>query len=49
MNQEELLFFIEQKLNERKSFYAAATITLVTGNLSENSFGEVLAKVQPAS
>ena len=49
MNEEELLSFIEQKLNERKSFYAAATVTLFTGNLSENSFGGVLEKVQPAS
>ena len=49
MNEEELLSFIEQKLNERKSFYAAATVTLFTGNLSENSFAGVLEKVQPAS
>jgi shikimate kinase len=48
MNEEELLFFIEQKLNERAPFYAAATVTLSTGNLSENSFGEVLAIVQSA-
>lgn len=49
MNETELLIFIEQKLKERSSFYEAASITLFTKNLSENSFWEILSKAQSAS
>lgn len=49
MNEGELLSFIEQKLQERAPFYAAAKFTLSTLNLSDNSFGEVLAFAQTAS
>jgi shikimate kinase len=49
MNETELMVFIEQKLNERAPFYAAATVTLSTRTLSENSFGKVLAMVQSGS
>lgn len=37
LNEAELLFFIEQKLQERVSFYAAAKITVKANDLSINS------------
>ena len=49
MNQAELFFFIEQKLNERLPFYTTAIVTLSTVGISENSFGEVLSIIQSAS
>ncbi len=49
MSQTKLLVFIEQKLKERSPYYEAATVTLVTSNLSKNSFGEILAGVQSDS
>jgi shikimate kinase len=43
MNQAELLFFIEQKLNEREAFYNQAKITLQTENLTSTSLTEFYA------
>ncbi len=49
MNPAELLFFIEQKLKERAPFYNAAKSILSTANLSEDSFGDLLATLQSTS
>lgn len=46
MNPAELLFFIEQKLKERAPFYNAAKHILPSGNLSEQTFGNLLGTVQ---
>ena len=46
MNPGELLFFIEQKLKERASFYNEAKFILSTAELSEHSFGELLATIK---
>lgn len=43
MNQGELLFFIEQKLKERAAFYNAAKLILTSEQLTEQSFGEIIA------
>jgi len=46
MNPAELLFFIEKTLKERMSFYSAAKFTLVSGQLSDQSFGDLLITMQ---
>ena len=45
LNQAELLFYIEQKLKERESFYSQAKITVESGELAENSFPKILSAV----
>lgn len=40
LNQAELLFFIEQKLQERESFYRQCDVTLTTGEVTETIFAE---------
>jgi hypothetical protein len=40
LSQAELLFFIEQKLKERESFYTQANITLPSADVTELSFEE---------
>lgn len=46
MNPGELVFFIEQKLKERVPFYKAAKFILSTAELSEDSFGDLLTRLQ---
>ena len=45
MNHAELLFFIEQKLKERASFYNAAKLIIASAELSEDSFGDLLSDI----
>jgi len=40
LNQAELLFFIEQKLKERESFYKQANIILPSADITEHTFEE---------
>ncbi len=40
LNQAELLFFIEQKLKERESFYKQANIILDSADITEHTFEE---------
>lgn len=49
MNLGELLFFIEQKLKERASFYNAAKFIVSTSELSEHYFGDLSARLQSTS
>ena len=41
LNEAELLFFIEQKLKERESFYKLAKITLHEADLNDNSLSTI--------
>jgi shikimate kinase len=45
MNEAELLFFIEQKLKERLSFYSQAHTTISARDLTEKSFETIIEKI----
>ena len=42
LNRAELLFFIEQKVKERKPFYTQANLTVQSALLTETSFPEII-------
>lgn len=42
LNEAELLFFVEQKLKERKEFYSQAHLTLQTENLDDHSIDNLI-------
>jgi shikimate kinase len=41
LNEGELLFYIEQKLKERETFYSQAQIKVESNSLDENSFAKI--------
>jgi shikimate kinase len=47
LNEAELLFFIEQKVKERESFYTQATFTVQSGLLTRHSFPEIISSTLP--
>jgi len=45
LNQEELFFYIEQKLKEREPFYSQAQIKVESDSLDENSFAKIVSDI----
>ena len=45
LNEEELLFYIEQKLKEREPFYSQAKIKVESDSLDENSFAKIVSDI----
>ncbi|MEP7141560.1 MAG: shikimate kinase [Ferruginibacter sp.] len=45
LTQAELIFFIEQKLTEREPFYTQAKLTLQSGQLTGNTFAEIISSI----